>query len=98
MQAEGELRSNSDESDRVRDLQDKVADMKAEVSHSLFFVINYSPTLSCRLMFIIIHVSNIKRLTYVYVNNTNIPNTLLNPSSLTTYHNKSQTAISDTNN
>lgn len=31
MQAEGELRSNSDESDRVRDLQDKVADMKAEV-------------------------------------------------------------------
>lgn len=32
MQAEGELRSNSDESDRVRDLQDKIADMKAEVS------------------------------------------------------------------
>jgi ecotropic viral integration site 5 protein len=32
MQAEGELRSNLEESDRVRDLQDKVADMKAEVS------------------------------------------------------------------
>lgn len=28
---EGELRSNIDESDRVRDLQDKVADLKAEV-------------------------------------------------------------------
>jgi hypothetical protein len=32
MQAEGELRSNLEESDRVRELQDKVADMKAEVS------------------------------------------------------------------
>lgn len=32
MLAEGELRSNMDESDRVRDLQDKVADLKAEVS------------------------------------------------------------------
>lgn len=31
MLAEGELRSNLDESDRVRDLQDKVADLKAEV-------------------------------------------------------------------
>lgn len=31
MQAEGELRSNLDESDRVRELQDKVADLKAEV-------------------------------------------------------------------
>lgn len=31
MQAEGELRSNLEESDRVRDLQDKVADLKAEV-------------------------------------------------------------------
>lgn len=29
--AEGELRSNIDESDKVRDLQDKVADLKAEV-------------------------------------------------------------------
>lgn len=29
--AEGELRSNMDDSDRVRDLQDKVADLKAEV-------------------------------------------------------------------
>lgn len=32
MQAEGELRSNLEESDRVRELQDKVADLKAEVS------------------------------------------------------------------
>lgn len=32
MLAEGELRSNLDESDRVRDLQDKVAELKAEVS------------------------------------------------------------------
>ena len=33
MQAEGELRSNNhlDDSDRVRDLQDKVADLRAEV-------------------------------------------------------------------
>lgn len=32
MQAEGELRSNHlDESDNVRDLQDKVADLRAEV-------------------------------------------------------------------
>ncbi|CRL03768.1 CLUMA_CG016435, isoform A, partial [Clunio marinus] len=30
MQAEGELRSNLEESDRVRELQDKVADLKAE--------------------------------------------------------------------
>jgi hypothetical protein len=34
MQAEGELRSNLDESDSVRELQDKVADLKAEVSWS----------------------------------------------------------------
>lgn len=32
--AEGELRSNIDESDKVRDLQDKVADLKAEVYSS----------------------------------------------------------------
>lgn len=31
MQAEGELRSNLEESDRVRELQDKVAELKAEV-------------------------------------------------------------------
>lgn len=31
--AEGELRSNMDDSDRVRDLQDKVADLKAEVNY-----------------------------------------------------------------
>lgn len=32
MVAEGELRSNLDESDRVRDLQDKVEELKAEVN------------------------------------------------------------------
>lgn len=37
MLAEGELRSNLDDSDRVRDLQDKVADLKAEVSLTVFF-------------------------------------------------------------
>lgn len=31
MLAEGELRANLDESDKVRDLQDRLADMKAEV-------------------------------------------------------------------
>lgn len=31
MVAEGELRSNLDDSDRVRELQDKVAELKAEV-------------------------------------------------------------------
>lgn len=35
MVAEGELRSNLDESDRVRDLQDKVEELKAEVSLSI---------------------------------------------------------------
>ncbi|XP_026687532.1 ecotropic viral integration site 5 ortholog-like isoform X3 [Diaphorina citri] len=36
MVAEGELRYNSlEDSDQVRELQDKVADMKAEVSHEL---------------------------------------------------------------
>ena len=34
MLAEGELRSNLDESDKVRDLQDRLADLKAEVSTS----------------------------------------------------------------
>ena len=32
MVTEGELRSNLDDSERVRELQDKVADLKAEVS------------------------------------------------------------------
>lgn len=32
MLAEGELRSNLDESDKVRELQDKVAELKAEVT------------------------------------------------------------------
>jgi len=32
MLAEGELRANLDDSDKVRDLQDRLADMKAEVS------------------------------------------------------------------
>lgn len=36
MLAEGELRSNLDDSDKVRDLQDRIADLKAEVSHLLF--------------------------------------------------------------
>lgn len=31
MHAEGELRSNLDDSERVRELQDKVAELKAEV-------------------------------------------------------------------
>lgn len=39
MLAEGELRSNLDDSDRVRDLQDKVADLKAEVIYSVFVVV-----------------------------------------------------------
>ena len=32
MVTEGELRSNLDDSEKVRELQDKVADLKAEVS------------------------------------------------------------------
>lgn len=32
MHAEGELRNNMDDSERVRELQDKVAELKAEVS------------------------------------------------------------------
>lgn len=40
MQAEGELRSNSEESDRVRELQDKVADLKAEVRNLYSFLIH----------------------------------------------------------
>lgn len=32
--AEGELRSNIDDTDKVRELQDKVADLKAEVYSS----------------------------------------------------------------
>lgn len=40
MQAEGELRSNSEESDRVRELQDKVADLKAEVRKLYSFLIH----------------------------------------------------------
>lgn len=32
MHAEGELRNNLDDSERVRELQDKVAELKAEVS------------------------------------------------------------------
>uniref|UniRef100_A0A8W7PTW5 Rab-GAP TBC domain-containing protein n=1 Tax=Anopheles coluzzii TaxID=1518534 RepID=A0A8W7PTW5_ANOCL len=38
MLAEGELRSNLDESDRVRDLQDKVAELKAELARFIVFV------------------------------------------------------------
>lgn len=36
MLAEGELRSNLDESDKVRELQDRVAELKAEVLLHLF--------------------------------------------------------------
>ena len=45
MQAEGELRSNSEESDRVRELQDKVADLKAEV-RKLYSFLNHDSTSS----------------------------------------------------
>lgn len=41
MLAEGELRSNLDESDKVRDLQDRLADMKAEVSRFFFIQDSY---------------------------------------------------------
>lgn len=34
MHAEGELRNNLDDSERVRELQDKVAELKAEVSEN----------------------------------------------------------------
>ena len=40
MQAEGELRANLEESDRVRELQDKVADLKAEVSNFSSIIIS----------------------------------------------------------
>lgn len=40
MQAEGELRSNLEESDRVRELQDKVAELKAEVRILESFLFN----------------------------------------------------------
>lgn len=36
MVAEGELRSNLDDSEKVRELQDKMAEMKAEVIVTLF--------------------------------------------------------------
>lgn len=37
MVTEGELRNNSlDDSDKVKELQDKVADLKAEVSHQIY--------------------------------------------------------------
>jgi len=37
MVTEGELRSNLDDSEKVRELQDKVADLKAEVYKACFF-------------------------------------------------------------
>jgi DnaJ-domain-containing protein 1 len=37
MVTEGELRSNLDDSEKVRELQDKVADMKAEVCKACAF-------------------------------------------------------------
>jgi hypothetical protein len=38
MHAEGELRNNMDDSERVRELQDKVAELKAEVSIEKVFI------------------------------------------------------------
>ncbi len=38
MVAEGELRNNVDDSDRVRELQDKVVDLKAEVMFSFCYI------------------------------------------------------------
>lgn len=38
MVTEGELRNNVDDSDRVRELQDKVVDLKAEVRISSLFL------------------------------------------------------------
>jgi len=37
MVTEGELRSNLDDSEKVRELQDKVADLKAEVCKTCIF-------------------------------------------------------------
>lgn len=52
MLAEGELRSNLDESDRVRDLQDKVAELKAEVgTPGSFWSVAWSttePLINCK--------------------------------------------------
>jgi hypothetical protein len=39
MVTEGELRSNLDDSEKVRELQDKVADLKAEVSKAGAFCV-----------------------------------------------------------
>lgn len=39
MHAEGELRNNLDDSEKVRELQDKVAELKAEVCEIQQFVI-----------------------------------------------------------
>lgn len=44
MQAEGELRSNLEESDRVRELQDKVAELKAEVRILESFLFHETPS------------------------------------------------------
>lgn len=38
MYTEGELRNNMGDSERVRDLQDKVTELKAEVSKSVNFI------------------------------------------------------------
>lgn len=40
MLAEGELRSNLDDTDKVRELQDKVAELKAEVTNYSKFMKN----------------------------------------------------------
>lgn len=67
MQAEGELRSNLDESDRVRDLQDKVADLKAEVSR-------------CRLNYLSLLTGT---LIATFVPNTKMPFSHVNTNKLT---------------
>jgi len=40
MVTEGELRSNLDDSEKVRELQDKVADLKAEVYKACIFFVS----------------------------------------------------------
>lgn len=40
MHAEGELRNNLDDSEKVRELQDKVAELKAEVCEVQQFIVS----------------------------------------------------------
>lgn len=60
MVAEGELRSNIDDSDRVRELQDKVVDLKAEVSiifHTKYTCFSSHPRNNHDIMTIFIHTT-----------------------------------------